>query len=122
MAREEEIAPTPRETLEAEMATELAALAGELRNKSVAEIEVYAFSLKRESEVLKAKMRTAQQVRGLIINRENLARELKVPVDHLSDADVARMLEIKRSAPRPGDVIATPGTAVLTAKGQGGDA
>lgn len=109
-----------RNELEKQLGDELSSLRESLSKQSVAEIEAYKLDVKSEIEELRAKMRVAEQVRALKINRENLARELKVPVDHLSDEDVLSLLEIKRSAPRLGDVNVVPGTAVLTAKG--GDA
>lgn len=110
-----------RDELEKLIAEDLDDLRATLSTKTVEEIEAIKLEQKREIEILRAKMRVAEAERARKINRENLARELKVPVDHLSDEDVTRFLEIKRSAPRPGDVTVVPGVVVLTAKGQGGD-
>lgn len=108
-----------RDELEKKMADELLSLEQELSGKSVQEIEDYKLGLKQDIERLKALARAAERVRALKINREGLARSLGVPVDHLTDDDVRRFLEIART-PKDGDVVAVPGVAVLTAKGQGG--
>lgn len=113
--------PVERSEIEIRLKDDLDALRAELADKSIEEIEIFKLGLKTKVEELKAMLRAAEDIRSRKIVRDGLAAKLGVPVDHLSDADAERFLEIART-PKVGDVIVVPGTAALTAKGHGGDA
>lgn len=92
----------------------------ELASMTVAEIEKYKLGLRLEIDALRAKMDEAEVVRGRKINAENLARQLGQDVSHLTEQEIDDLLRIALK-PKPGDVVAEIGTAVLVARGQGGE-
>lgn len=84
------------------------------------ELEKWMVNCKAQETALLEQRRVASGYRRDKIDAHNLAVALKQDVSHLTAEEVSTMLAIARK-PKPGDVVAEIGTAVLTAKGQGGD-
>lgn len=92
----------------------------DLASMTVEEIEGYKLDLRKQRDAIREQMREAEIVRAAKINSVLLAAKVGQDVSNLTPAEVKTLLAIANK-PKPGDVVAEIGTAVLTAKGQGGD-
>lgn len=84
------------------------------------ELEKWMVDCKAQETALLEQRRIASGYRRDKIDAHNLAVALHQDVSHLSAEEVSTMLAIARK-PKPGDVTVEIGTAVITAKGKGGD-
>lgn len=89
------------------------------KDMTLEELEAWMVESKAEQNAMMELRKQAASVRADKIDASNLAKRLGQDVSHLSPDEVRTMLEIARK-PKPGDVVSTPGVAVVTAKGQGG--
>ena len=89
----------------------------DLEAMTVDELDAYSVGLKGEIEAIRDKRREAKTVRDRKVVLESLARKLGVDVSGITPEQARNLLEIA-NAPKPGDVVVTPGHITVDATGK----
>ena len=83
------------------------------------ELIEYKLERKRQIQAIREEQLAAHAVYTRKLQLASLAQKLGVPVDGITPEQAAALLAIaNQTPPKPGDVVVTPGHAVLTAEGQ----